>query len=71
VARPVEAFDAIPLETRDFEDLGAVAAMPLETRHFEDLGGYLFEPMIERVCMAQSSSRAWRFSPSTWTHTTI
>ncbi|MDQ2896451.1 MAG: diguanylate cyclase [Actinomycetota bacterium] len=27
--------------------------MPLETRHFEDLGGYLFEPMIERVRVAQ------------------
>ncbi|HYN51120.1 MAG TPA: diguanylate cyclase [Thermoleophilaceae bacterium] len=27
--------------------------MPLETRYFEDLGRYLFEPMIERVCVAQ------------------
>jgi hypothetical protein len=53
VARPVEALAPIPLETRDFEDLGALAAMPLETRHFEDLGSYLFEPMIERPCVAQ------------------
>ncbi|MDQ6776743.1 MAG: glycosyl transferase family 1, partial [Actinomycetota bacterium] len=27
--------------------------MPLETRYFESLGGYLFEPMIERVRVAQ------------------
>ena len=32
---------------------GAVTEIPLETRHFEDLGGYLFEPMIERVRVAQ------------------
>jgi trehalose synthase len=43
----------MPLETRDFEDLGALAAMPLETRHFEDLGDYLFAPMIERLSVAQ------------------
>jgi trehalose synthase len=49
----MEAFAASPLETRHFEDLGALAAMPLETRHFEDLGGYLFESMIERVRVAQ------------------
>jgi len=30
-----------------------LAAIPLETRHFEDLGGYLPEPMIERVRVAQ------------------
>ena len=30
-----------------------LAAIPLETRHFEDLGGYLSEPMIERVRVAQ------------------
>jgi trehalose synthase len=53
VARPVEALAAIPLETRRFEDLGALAAIPLETRRFEDLGGYLFEPMLERVGVAQ------------------
>jgi trehalose synthase len=49
----VEALPAIALAARDFEDLGAVAEMPLETRHFEDLSGYLFEPMIERVGVAQ------------------
>jgi hypothetical protein len=49
----VEAAGAMPLETRDFEDLGALAAMPLETRHFEDLGDYLFAPMIERLSVAQ------------------
>ena len=53
VARPVEALAAIPLETRRFEDLGALAAIPLETRRFEDLGRYLFEPMIERVRVAE------------------
>jgi trehalose synthase len=53
VARPVEALAAIPFETRRFEDLGALAAIPLETRRFEDLGGYMFEPMIERVAVAQ------------------
>jgi trehalose synthase len=53
VARPVEAFAAIPFETRHFEDLGALAAIPLETRRFEDLGGYMFEPMIERVGVAE------------------
>ncbi|MDP9227632.1 MAG: glycosyl transferase family 1, partial [Actinomycetota bacterium] len=37
MARPEEAF----------------AAIPLETRHFEDLDCYLFEPMIERVRVAQ------------------
>jgi trehalose synthase len=49
----VEALAAIPLETRRFEDLGALSAVPLETRRFEDLGGYLFEPMLERVGVAQ------------------
>jgi len=49
----VEALAAIPLETRRFEDLGALAAIPLKTRRFEDLGGYLFEPMLERVGVAQ------------------
>src|SRR5664279_4924614 len=32
---------------------GAVTEIPLETRHFEDLGRYLFEPMIDRVRVAQ------------------
>jgi len=31
----------------------ALAAVPLETRHFQDLGGYLLEPMIEHVRVAQ------------------
>jgi hypothetical protein len=31
----------------------ALAAISLETRRFEDLGGYLFEPMLERVGVAQ------------------
>jgi trehalose synthase len=53
VARRVEAVTAVPFETRDFEDLGALAAIPLETRRFEDLGGYLFEPMLVRVGVAQ------------------
>jgi trehalose synthase len=53
VARSVEALAAIPLATRRFEDLGALAAIPLATRRFEDLGGYLFEPMLERVGVAQ------------------
>jgi trehalose synthase len=53
VARPEEALVAIPLETRRFQDLGALAAIPDETRYFEDLGRYLFEPMIERVRVAQ------------------
>jgi trehalose synthase len=52
----MEAFAAIPLESRHFEDLGALAAIPLETRHFEDLGGYMFEPMIERVRVAQQDA---------------
>jgi trehalose synthase len=62
----VEAFDAIPLETRDFVDLGAVAAMPLETRHFEDLGAYLFEPMIERVCVAQQRAAELLSARTVW-----
>jgi trehalose synthase len=53
VARPVEALSAISLETRRFEDREALAAAPLETRRFADLGGYLFEPMLERVGVAQ------------------
>ena len=53
VARPVEAFAAIPLETRRFEDLGALAAIPLATRRFEDLGRYQFATMVERVRTAE------------------
>jgi len=49
----VQAFAAIPLKARRFEDLGAVAAIPLETRRFEDLGRYQFEAMIERVRAAE------------------
>jgi trehalose synthase len=49
----VEAFAAIPLQTRRFEDLGALAAIPLETRRFEDLGRYQFEAMVERVRAAE------------------
>jgi trehalose synthase len=30
-----------------------LAEIPLETRHFQDLGGYLLEPMIERVRVAE------------------
>jgi hypothetical protein len=40
VARPVDVVVAIPLETRQFEDLGALAAIPLGSRQFEDLGCY-------------------------------
>jgi hypothetical protein len=56
VPRPEEALVAIPLETRRFEDLGALAAIPDETRHFEDLGRYLFEPMTERVRVAEQQA---------------
>ena len=49
----MEALAAIPLETRQFEDVGALAAIPLETRRFEDLGRYQFGAMIERVCAAE------------------
>jgi trehalose synthase len=66
VARPVEALAAIPLETRDFEDLGALAAIPLETRRFEDLEGYLFEPMIERVSLAQQDARMLLGGRTVW-----
>ena len=48
-----EAFAAIPLEARRFEDLGALAAIPLETRRFEDLSCYQFDAMIGRVRAAE------------------
>jgi hypothetical protein len=56
VAQPVQAFAAIPLEARRFEDLGALAAVRLETRRFEDLGRYQFEAMIERVRAAEQQA---------------
>ena len=48
-----EAFAAIPLEARRFEDLGALAAIPLETRRFEDFSCYQFDAMIGRVRAAE------------------
>jgi hypothetical protein len=62
----VEAVGAMPLETRDFENLGALAAMPLETRHFEDLGDYLFVPMIERLGVAQQHAGDLLTRPALW-----
>lgn len=34
-------------------DVGALAAIAVDTRHFDDLGGYLSEPMLDRVGVAQ------------------
>ncbi len=66
MGRPDDGLVAIPLETRLFEDLGTLAAIPEETRYFEDLGGYLFEPMIERVRLAQQHARELLGGRTVW-----